>query len=452
MRNVVIAILIILVVVFGYISFQAKVRIPLGDEGKTAKLVRGDLTLPINATGEIEAAREIVVKSEASGEIVEILKQGGERVAKDELLIRLDPDEEDRSVARAELDVQLTGARLEEAKLNLEQARTADLRSAQAHLDEVKASLDWTEFRLNKLKNLPDSDRTKDELTQVESLYASQRAQVEAAEASFKRSELAVDRLAQVVVQAEATQGTAQENLKDALRRRNETEIRAPIEGIIALVTREVGEVIQGGKTTFTGGTELALILDASEMIVRAEVDEADIGRILEIAPPWAQPGNDGSVEPPADLETARTMIEHLPRITVEAFREEEFTGLIRRIYPKPTKISNVITYQVDVLILSDNRSKLLPGMRADVSFTSEHVADALLCPNEAIREGANGELGVYLPPTRDGAEDAEPEFVACKIGLSNGTFSVVKEGLEEGTTVYTKMPVIFGKKDKKDR
>jgi HlyD family secretion protein len=446
MRNMFIAALVILVVVFGYISFQAKVRIPLGDEGKTAKIVRGDLTLPINATGEIEAAREIVVKAEASGEIKKIHKRGGERVSEQEIIIELDPEEEDRSVTRAELDIRMTGARLEEAKLNLQQARTADLRSARAHLEEVNASLDWTEFRLDKLKKLPDSDRTKDELRQVESLHASQKAQVEAAEAALKRLE-------QVVFQAEATHGTAQENLKDAQRRRNETEIRAPIEGILALVAREVGEVIQGGKTTFTGGTELALILDASEMIVRAEVDEADIGRILEIAPPWAQPGNDGSTKPPADLETAKATIEHLPKITVEAFREEEFIGLIRRIYPKPTKISNVITYQVDVLILSDNRSKLLPGMRADVSFTSEHVADALLCPNEAIREGPNAELGVYVPPEQPGAVDAEPEFMACKVGLSNGSFSVIKEGLKEGMTVYTKMPMIIGKKkDKKDR
>lgn len=453
MRKVVIAVLVILVVVFGYISFQAKVRIPLGDEGKTAKIVRGDLTLPINATGEIEATREIVVKSEASGEIKRIYKRGGERVSEQEIIIELDPEEEDRSVARAKLDVRMTSARLEETKLNLQQARTADLRSARAHLEEVNASLAWTEFRLDKLKNLPDSDRTDDELRQVESLHASQKAQVEAAEAALQRSEYARDRLEQVVFQAEATHGTAQENLKDAQRRRNETEIRAPIEGILALVAREVGEVIQGGKTTFTGGTELALILDASEMIVRAEVDEADIGRILEIAPPWAQPGNDGSIKPPADLETARATIEHLPKITVEAFREEEFIGLVRRVYPKPTKISNVITYQVDVLILSDNRSKLLPGMRADVSFTSEHVADALLCPNEAIREGPNAELGVYVPPKQPGAVDAEPEFVACKVGLSNGSFSVIKEGLEEGLVVYTKMPMIIGKKkDKKDR
>ncbi|UCF33649.1 MAG: hypothetical protein JSV78_15090 [Phycisphaerales bacterium] len=453
MRNVVIAILVILVVVFGYISFQAKVRIPLGDEGKTAKIVRGDLTLPINATGEIKAARRIVVKSEASGEIVQIHKQAGQQVHENDKLVTLDEEEEQRSVDRAELDVQLTLARLEEAKLNLRQAETAELNAAKARVEEIKPSVELAQYRLEKLEGFDPSMRNEEELITRQTFCKSQAAQLAAAQAALARAELAIPRLRQIVEQAKATHQTALKNKEDAQRRLRETKIIAPINGILALLPRDVGEVIQGGKTTFTGGTELALILDTSKMVVRAEVDEADIGRILEIAPPWAQPGNDGTITPPTDLETARAMIKHMPKITVEAFREEEFAGLIERIYPEPRIINNVVTYQVDVLIMSDNRSKLLPGMRADVSFTSEHVADALLCPNEAIREGPNGELGVYVPPKQPGAVDTEPEFMACKVGLSNGSFSVIKEGLEEGMTVYTKMPMIIGKKkDKKDR
>jgi multidrug efflux pump subunit AcrA (membrane-fusion protein) len=451
MKNAVIVILVLATLGFGYFTVQSKLKMPLGDKGKTAKIVRSDLTLPINATGEIKAARRIVVKAEASGEIIEILKEAGQQVHEGELLIRLDEEEEQRSVERAKLDVQITEARLIEAQTNLEQTQTADIQAAQARVDQIQASLEYTKFQQTKVEELPADKRLPDELVQRNSAYRSQLAQLEGAKADLAKVRLSGERAEQLVAQAKATHETAKRNLEDANRRLKETKIIAPIDGILAVVPRHKGEVIQGGKTTFTGGTELALILDTSKMVVRAEVDEADIGRVLDIAPPWAQPGNDGSVRPPGTLEKALEEVEHLPKITVEAFREEEFVGVIERLYPEPKIINNVVTYQVDVLILGENRSKLLPGMRADVSFTSEHIADAVLCPNEAIREGPNGELGVYVPPAEPAAEGAEPEFIVCKVGLSNGSFSEIKEGLKEGTMVYTKMPrIVAKKKDKK--
>ncbi len=451
MKNAVIAVLVLATLGFGYVTVQSKLKMNLGDKGKTAKIVRSDLTLPINATGEVRAERRIIIKAEASGEIIEILRRGGERVSQGDLLIRLDKDEELRSVNRSKLDVQVAEARLEEARIILQQAQTADLATAQARVDEARPNVELAKFRLDKLKALDPSQRNEEEMLQRRSFYASQRAALSAAEATLEKARLAIPLLEQRIKQAEATHQTVQHNLADSERRLRETDIIAPINGILADVRRDVGEVIQGGKTTFTGGTELAVILDTGKMVVRAEVDEADIGRVLTIAPKWAQPGNDGSIKAPASLKAASALIEHLPEITVEAYRGEQFVGVIERLYPEPKTINNVVTYQVDVLILGENRSKLLPGMRADVSFTSEHIADAVLCPNEAIREGPNGELGVYVPPTDPAAEGAEPEFVVCKVGLSNGSFSEIKEGLKEGTMVYTKMPrIVAKKKDKK--
>jgi multidrug efflux pump subunit AcrA (membrane-fusion protein) len=134
-------------------------------------------------------------------------------------------------------------------------------------------------------------------------------------------------------------------------------------------------------------------------------------------------------------------MREHLPSITVESFRDEEFTGIIERIFPEPTRLSGVVTYLVDVVIVSENKGRLLPGMRADVSFTSEHVEDVVLCPNEAIREGPGGKLGVHVPKEGGLPDERPTEFIACKFGLDNGNYSEVREGLEEGMTVYTKLP-----------
>ena len=80
-------------------------------------------------------------------------------------------------------------------------------------------------------------------------------------------------------------------NLEDARERLKETKILAPTKGIVGNVFTQEGEVIQGGKTTFTGGTLLATVLDMRRVIVGAEVDESDIEQVLKLAPGWAKPG-----------------------------------------------------------------------------------------------------------------------------------------------------------------
>ncbi len=130
-----------------------------------------------------------------------------------------------------------------------------------------------------------------------------------------------------------------------------------------------------------------------------------------------------------------------MPVVTVESFRDEEFLGVIERIYPESRTAQTVVTYVVNVVIASENRDRLLSGMRADVRFTSEHAENVLLCPNEAICPGPTGKFGVYIPKEGALAAERATEFVACRFGLDNGNYSEVREGLTEGMTVYTQRP-----------
>lgn len=442
MKNIVITILVLSTLVLGYTYLTANARLKLaGLEGKTEKVIRGDLTLPINATGEIRPSRRVEIKSEASGEVIEIARHAGDRIRKGDLLIRLQRDDEERTVNRATLDLEIAAAKLQEARLVLKQTQTVDLRRMEAVANQLRPQVELAEFQLHKLKNLAQHQRNEEELLQRETTYKSQLAQLEGAKADVDKVKIAVPRAEQVVKQAMATYESMKNNLADAEKRLSKTEIVSPIDGIVADVRIQTGEVIQGGKTTLTGGTVLVVLLDVERLIVRAEVDESDIGRVLAIAPKWATPGHADSEIMPDDIHQAAELIEHLPSISVESFRDEEFEGVIERIFPEPRTLQGVVTYLVDVVISSDNKSMLLPGMRADVRFTSEHVSDVVLCPNEAIREGTGGHLGVYIPdPTADPSE-RETKFISCKFGLDNGSYSEVREGLSEGMAVYTKLP-----------
>ncbi|MHC4697814.1 MAG: HlyD family secretion protein [Planctomycetota bacterium] len=449
MKNVIIGILVLTTAVVGYIAATSSLRLSLeGLTGKTAEIERGDLTLPINATGEVKPGYRVEIKAEASGEVIEIARHAGERVRTGDVLIRLQQDDEQRSVNRATLDLTAAEARLEDARVLLKQAQTADLQAAQSRVDQLAAVVELAKFRLDKLAALEEHQRNDEELLQRQTTYRSQMAELAGAEATLERARLAIPLAQQKVIQAGATHESAQNNLADAEKRLAKTVVVAPIDGMVADIRTQIGAVIQGGKTTLTGGTLLAVVLDTEKLIVRAEVDEADIGRVLCIAPPWAQPGHGSTARMPDNLAEAVQSMERLPAITVESFRDDEFEGVIERIYPEPKILSGVVTYLVDVVVTSENRSRLLPGMRADVRFTSEHVEDVLLCPNEAIREGPDGGLGVYIPKKDSPPDERETEFLPCKFGLDNGNLSEVREGLTEGMVVYTKLPA---KKEDKD-
>jgi len=449
MKNVVIVILSAVLIVVGYTQL-VKLRLPtLGEEGKTAKIIRGDLTLPINATGEVKPGYRVEIKAKASGEVIEIARHAGDRVHAGDLIIRLQRDEEQRSVDRATQELAISKARLDTSKLNLELAKGADLQVARARVAELEPLVGYAKYRKEKVEALAPEQRNDEELRQKDSDYRRQLAQLEAARAAVRKAELAIPLAENAVAEASSSYEAAKSTLADAKKRLRETNVFSPIEGVVADVKVQIGSVIQGGKTTFTGGTVLAIVLDMDRILVQAEVDESDIGRVLEIAPEWAKPGHESSAQMPTDLSEASAAVEFPPEITVESFRDETFSGVIERIFPEPKSVDGVVTYLVDVVVTSENRSRLLSGMRADVSFTSEHVSNVVLCPNEAIKEGPMGKLGVYVP--KKGADPSLhlTEFVPCRLGLDNGVYSEVVEGVAEGDIVYTKKPVRRNEDDK---
>jgi hypothetical protein len=60
---------------------------------------------------------------------------------------------------------------------------------------------------------------------------------------------------------------------------------------MVTSIRVEVGAVVQGGRTTITGGTVLAVVADIDDIYVRTEVSDADIGAVMWLAPPEARPG-----------------------------------------------------------------------------------------------------------------------------------------------------------------
>jgi HlyD family secretion protein len=372
----------------------------------------------------------------------------------------LDPSDEERNVKRAENEVARAEAALRQARLQLESRRTSAIEHLEAQIRGLDAQLVDARFDLEEIKRLLAQDiGSNKELINLQARHDQLAAQLDVLRAERAQADIAIQLAEQDVVLAEKALENAVTALSDARERHAETQIRAPIDGMITVINVEVGEVVQGGRTTITGGTVLAVVADISEIIVRTEVADADIGAVLWLAPVEARPGGEslagelqaGDVAIMTDSNglAERVMVEGTPvKIHVDAFRDEDFEGVIERIYPEPRTIQNIVTYLVDIRVTSPNWRKLalVLGMQADVEFTAQAVKDALLVPHDAIRTGPSGGLGVYVPFKAEGQTEARPQFVPCRFGLDNGLYAelISGEGIEEGTEVYIDLPARF--------
>jgi len=77
----------------------------------------------VTANGKVQPEIEVKISADVSGEIVELLVQEGDKVAKGELLLRINPDIYQSTVARMRAQVNNTKANKANAEARLAQAQ-----------------------------------------------------------------------------------------------------------------------------------------------------------------------------------------------------------------------------------------------------------------------------------------------------------------------------------------
>jgi HlyD family secretion protein len=454
--------------------------------GETKPAVRKKLSIPIRASGLIEAASPpIEIKSKASGEVAKIPHQAGDLVRKGELLLELDPKDEQRAFDRLQAEFDRAKANLERAQVGLDQMKKdlpADIKMASADIDSAKAILSQMEYQLEHYTSLRSQGNESENSVRIATdNYNQAKAKVAQAEAGVEKlrnnMEDQFKSAEQNVALARADYNVAKKSLEDGEQRLRETKLYAPIDGMITKINVRVGELILSGTQSLTGGSLLMTLADISDLYVTAQVDEADISTVLDLAPVQARPGaqrteaaiKSGSASaaqsdtPQADAAATQrdgaALTQGKPvKITVEAFREESFQGMIEHVSPEPLRQQSVVTYDVRIKLSSPNRYKLLLGMQADAEFTLEAI-DAVVIPVDAVQildgdteRGSKGERGVWLPVEGDNSIPPKKVWRTCRFGLDDGSEIEVINGVKEGEKVFTKLPVVLEKDKDKDK
>ncbi len=194
-----------------------------------AEVQRQDLEITAEATGSLEPLRKVEVKSRASGEVLEVAVDVGDRVEPGTLLARIDPR-----------DVQ------------------NDFRQAEADMRVAQEQFAIAEAQLERSRNLFQAEV----ITEQE--FESRNLEFANARASLVRAE---------------------QNMEIARLRVEDVTIRSRMHGTILEKTVEDGEVIASASGDVSGGTTLMTIANLNVMQVRTLVDETDVGRIEEGMP-----------------------------------------------------------------------------------------------------------------------------------------------------------------------
>lgn len=197
-----------------------------------ASIVRHEFRDEITGVGTLKAQETVLLSPKVPGNVEAVLVDIGDRVEKDQVVVRLD---------RTTFE------------LAVKQVRAA-YASAEAAIAQAKAQLARAEKEYGRASTL-----------MAERVIA--QSSFDAAEAAYKTAREALTAAGEQCNQAGAALETAQEHLKNA-------DIRSPIAGVVVERSVEVGQSVGPGPSVLR-------IVDQSSLKADVDLPEADFGRVI---------------------------------------------------------------------------------------------------------------------------------------------------------------------------
>jgi len=380
----------------------------------TEDVKRGELTVTVSATGNLQPINQVDVGSEQSGLITQVYVDVNDRVAQGQLLATLDPSRLQDSVAQAQANVAAAEANVGEAKATLAQAN-----ATLARQDEV--------FRLSDGR-VPS------------------RTELDTARADQKRAEASVVAAQAQVNARQAELGTARTNLSKA-------RIYSPVTGVVLSRDIEPGQTVAA---SFNAPVLFTIAEDLRQMELEVSIDEADVGQV--------QDGQDATFT--VDAFPGHRFPAKITRVNVGS----NSTSSTSSSSSTTTTTSGTVVAYTAALSVDNVDQELRPGMTATADIVTTHKQNVLLIPNAALRfrpdsgtsrQSSKGGITNAIVPgprrraaqatrtatTTRGAQqtvyvlgaDGQPQAVQVTTGDTNGTVTEVTSGdLRPGMKVLT--------------
>ena len=233
---------------------------------RAATVQRGPIRSLVSTNGKVEPIDNFEAHSPISTTVKRVLVREGDHVRKGQLLLQLDDDDIRAQAARALAQVKAAEANSLALKNSGTQEEVITLRS---QLVKARSTRDLAQHNLDALRRLEqEGAASSGEVRQAEDKLQVAQADVTMLEQKQK------DRYSQpeaAKIEAQATEAEASyEDAEGALRK---SSVRAPFDGVVYALPVKSGAFVPAGEL-------LLQEADLSRVLVRAFVDEPDVGRL----------------------------------------------------------------------------------------------------------------------------------------------------------------------------
>ena len=355
---------------------------------RVGKAEVSDIQVTVSEVGTIEPTVKVDVKSTLSGKVTDLLVREGDRVRRGQVLARVEPD--------------------------VNQAQT---------LSEVRSELRLAEIRATDAqKDLETNERLHREG------YVSDQG--------LKDIRFKVDTALESLDSAKVKMRIVEESgipLGGEISTSQRANLLSPMDGYVIKKNVEVGQTVTSGMSSFNEGTVIYTVADLGSMLIKASVNEVDIGRVRQ------------------DMPVV---------ITVDAFPFRRFEGSVTHISPAALLKEKIKVFDIEVT-LGSQVPEFRAGMTANIEVRGDRADKALSVPVESLFKKDDREIVYVVKKPFDGPKEGERkprkmnsgkfdvsdtwqryfEERPVQVGLSSLERAQVLSGIEDGVEVALEDP-----------
>ncbi|MDO4484104.1 MAG: HlyD family efflux transporter periplasmic adaptor subunit [Clostridia bacterium] len=182
------------------------------------------------------------------------------------------------------------------------------------------------------------------------------------------------------------------------LRLSNGQTVTAGFDGTVNVLELAVGDSV-------AAGDELCHLVDFTHMKTSIRVDEYDINSVH---------------------------VGDAIRVTTTA-NDKTFDSTIRAINHTSSSTGSVAYYTATAYV--DVEGEVYPGMQVTVTLPQEEAANVVILKMNAISFDEDNQAFVYV---KDENDEVQKKYITT--GVSNGSYTEIKEGLQDGDVVYAEV------------
>jgi HlyD family secretion protein len=302
---------------------------------RVGKAEIADIQVTVSEVGTIEPTVKVDVKSTLSGKVIDLLVREGDRVRRGQVLARVEPDvNQAQTLSEVRSELKLAEIRAEDARKDLET-------NTRLHREGYVSDQGLKDFRFK-------FD------TAVESLEAA-RAKMRIVEES----------------------GIP---LGGEISTTQRVNIVSPMDGFVIRKNVEVGQTVTSGLSSFNEGTVIYTVADLGSMLIKASINEVDIGRVRLSMPVV---------------------------ITVDAFPFRRFAGAVTHISPAARLKEKIKVFDIEVT-LEQQIPDFRAGMTTNIEVRGDRVERALSVPVESLFKKEDREVVYVVKQPFDPPQDGE--------------------------------------------